>query len=872
MLSYLFKQLFRSLGVFFRTIRAFFTRKLMGAVTCVRRFFNVSRHAARAAAGSFQAAAAAVKKPAKREDYIETRRLFISKSFLVLLAIFLVGLGLLLYFVAWPFVLSRFLTARFYREDQRLPDWSGRVVVYYDEAKRVPMYSGRLTDGVLEGRGSAYDEQGLLCYEGSFSGGAYSGSGRSYENGVLVYEGQFREGVYDGAGSLYEEGALVYQGSFSAGEASGLGVSYLDGEKRYEGSFRAGLPHGEGTEYYPGGGVSYKGSFADGEREGMGTIYYPEGGRSYTGSFSQGLREGEGTAYRPGGQTAYKGGFSQDLYEGQGCLYLEDGGQVEAEFTAGETAGTIRWYRSGKLWYEGGAQGLVPDGFGTIYGEDGRPIYAGELDRGTVDGAWLLERSAGEVREIFGSASITEEDRGDGFWMGNTALGLWVLCGYQSEDSPAQVRQVWFRPGQGKAAALIPWRGQEQADAWAREGGGSPGEGRALPAYLAAPVGAGGGLEPRTYAYQGGYTCALLYAGGESAPAGLSWTGGAGGGTGGAAEGTASRAQERLEALAASLEQMGGGSGGSVDRGDVARLVALMFTAQDAQTLIDALTEYLLYGGILEALETERPLLERQAAGAQAALERGTGGQAAVDSAQEALDGLTRRLAQYETGRKQARETVLELCGLDPADYALGPVLINFDPAELDARALYDAALDYAREVAAGRYEVEVQDLEDRLRETALELGMRYESMLSQRRSLERRIDALEEQTGAYAKGTAGQDSLYSAQCALCECLVELYEETGRFNQLANRLNTLSGGWVSEVYGWLEAPLGEIFQGEIVRGKEAAAALERERAQREEEAARALEEAREALSESPPPEETAESAPPEPADPAQEGE
>ena len=95
-MSYLLRQLFNSFGIFFRTIRAFFTRKLVGIGAYFRRITNFSRHATKVASASFQGAAAAVKKPTRREDYIETRRLFISKSFLILLAVGLVLAVLLL--------------------------------------------------------------------------------------------------------------------------------------------------------------------------------------------------------------------------------------------------------------------------------------------------------------------------------------------------------------------------------------------------------------------------------------------------------------------------------------------------------------------------------------------------------------------------------------------------------------------------------------------------------------------------------------------------------------------------------------------------------------------------------------------------------
>ena len=129
-MNYFFNQITRSVGVFFRTIRAFFVRRLTGITTRLRQMTNISRNATRAANATLQAAAAATNKPTQREDYVETSRLFIAKAFLIRLAILLVVLGLAGYFLVWPFLLSHFLTARFYVQDSRIPDWSGRVIVY----------------------------------------------------------------------------------------------------------------------------------------------------------------------------------------------------------------------------------------------------------------------------------------------------------------------------------------------------------------------------------------------------------------------------------------------------------------------------------------------------------------------------------------------------------------------------------------------------------------------------------------------------------------------------------------------------------------------------------------------------------------------
>ena len=53
-MGYFFSQLTRSIGVFFRTLRAFFVRRLMGVTTFFRRLLNFSRHATKAAASSLQ--------------------------------------------------------------------------------------------------------------------------------------------------------------------------------------------------------------------------------------------------------------------------------------------------------------------------------------------------------------------------------------------------------------------------------------------------------------------------------------------------------------------------------------------------------------------------------------------------------------------------------------------------------------------------------------------------------------------------------------------------------------------------------------------------------------------------------------------------
>ena len=805
MLSYLLRQLINSFGIFFRTIRAFFTRKLMGVWSYLRRITNFSRQATKVANASFQGAAAAVKKPTKREDYIETQRLFISKSFLIMLVVALVVLGLVFYFVAWPFLLSHFFVARFYQGDPDLSDWSGRVIVYYDEEKHNPMYRGTLEEGLLQGKGEEYDLDGLL-----------------------IYQGNFVDGVRSGDGSLYEAGVLVYEGQFSGGLANGMGIAYEDGVK------------------------CYQGAFVDGLYEGTGTAYHPNGRRAYVGSFAAGLYEGEGTEYDETGKLHYKGSFAAGQYDGSGTIYLEDGSYIQSEFTAGESSGSIQWYQKGKLWYDGSADNLTPDGFGTLYSESGKVIYGGEFDRGTVDGAWMLTLTAQELREAFGEAALTETDSSGGFLIENEALGLTALCSYQQEDAEAQAYRLWFAPEEGSLCAkLLPWESGIAGTRWARIDREFVPEESLLKGALLQPDGTvSGDWYQRQYRYED-YVCILLSTQSDTAPVQVCWSRdmSQAGGEPVDPSGSQAQAQERLDELltvldGASVPSGGGQSGGS--KGDAERLLGLALTVQDGEALVDALMDHYIYGEMAACLEANQPLLQQLLADAQTQLQRGEGSQEAVDAAQSDLDSLDRRLAQYRTAQEQAALTVKDLTKLDAADYDLRKVIVSFDPVELNASALCSAASTYALSVAAGRYEVDTAALEREIKSDILELGLSYESVRTARAAAEAAVTQVSKVTQEYAKGTADKAALYAAQCAQNEAAAALYQAVGTFAHQANGLNVLCGGWLAEKYDWMADAFASLFQSEILRGEQAAAQEEADRADREEEAAQEIQDEQQA--------------------------
>ncbi|MBP3485366.1 MAG: hypothetical protein J6J81_00865 [Oscillospiraceae bacterium] len=227
MLSRLFQQLFASAGVVFRTIRAFFTRALSGVIARVKSATSLTRQAAKLAPAMMKTAAAAGKKPSKREDYIETRQMLISKSFLIMAAVVIVVAAALFWFVGRPWLVSRFFTAELWHQDPEAADYSGKVILYYEKEKDTVLFEGRLEEGVIQGRGSAFDENGRPVYAGDYVDGLYHGEGKLYIDGALTYVGSFADGLYEGEGRLYGEGeALVYEGGFSSGLRSGEGTAY----------------------------------------------------------------------------------------------------------------------------------------------------------------------------------------------------------------------------------------------------------------------------------------------------------------------------------------------------------------------------------------------------------------------------------------------------------------------------------------------------------------------------------------------------------------------------------------------------------------------------------------------------------------------
>ncbi len=792
MFNYIWSQLIRSAGVFLRTIRAFFTRQMTGVTSRVRRVTNLSRNATKAATASVQSAVSAAQKPTRREDYVETSRLLISKALLVKLALGVIAAGLIFYFLVWPFILSSFLTAHFVVGDSRILDWTGRVVVYADEDKTLPLYAGRLEDGVLQGRGEEYDENGLLSYEGWFQDGAHSGDGTAYEDGVMVYHGQFADGVYEGTGTAYAGGMMIYEGQFSGGAYEGRGRLYEDGALRYEGSFQSG------------------------EASGDGKLYSASGELSYQGQFSEGLPEGTGTAYDEAGQVLYTGGFSAGVYSGSGTLYLAQGETLDAEFLDGQPQGVVQWEKDGRLYYEGEWRGMQPSGFGILYSQSGAVLYEGQFLSGTLDGSWLLGLTAEELRFALGEDNTRNAAASGGFLIVSDALGLAALCSFQTEEAQSQVYAVYlFQPEEGRIC-LLPGMERVSLPVW-------PEDTESWSGQLPFNPPAGVPVEAGTYSAQvfttGENRTTLLYAGQEEGgcvllswsrleglPAGVEGTsdGGAGG-------------DGRLEEFLAGLDLMETAESGTqatqnpyYGSGAVSEALSACQTPEEAGALIQAMLDYWEQAERQSALEENLARTQTLLKEAQSAQSMGQGDAESLAALEAEETALQAQIELCATERKRAEVQAQGAAGVMPADYALETLLVSFDPAEQDVSQLAQIAAAYAQ--SSGQT-ADADALTVQVKEKLIDLEEAYAGIQTALQVYQDAVASAQTAAGAFSMGSGSKTAWYQALSVQAEARADLCGTLAVFTGRANTLNQTTGGWVSRTFAWYDDILSPLFQG-----------------------------------------------------------
>lgn len=127
------------------------------------------------------------------------------------------------------------------------------------------------------------------------------------------------------------------------------------------------------------GYIAYTGDVKGGYAEGTGELYDKDGDLVYVGDFSKNKYNGSGKTYYKSGQIEYDGEFKDNLFSGSGSLYRE----------------------SGTLNYKGAFSGGYFEGDGELYNAAGTQIFTGTFHRGELDYVQLLNKTAGDITEIY---------------------------------------------------------------------------------------------------------------------------------------------------------------------------------------------------------------------------------------------------------------------------------------------------------------------------------------------------------------------------------------------------------------------------------------------------------------------------------------
>lgn len=239
---------------------------------------------------------------------------------------------------------------------------------------------------IYDGKGSLFDQEGELLFEGEFVNHMKQGNGIMYLKGQLIYQGEFIQNKKQGHGILYKDGHIHYEGHFRNDLMDGYGVLYYEEEvispyqtlraqyphlnqPQYEGDFVHGMKKGKGKQYYPNGFLQYEGDFIWHHMQGAGKLYYPT--KSPT---AEELARGVTTLH-------YEGHFFEDLKHGKGKVYSRDGileaeGQFKEDMMTGQ--GTL-YYANGQASYIGDLVQGKKHGRGDYFNEEGKIIYSGEF-------------------------------------------------------------------------------------------------------------------------------------------------------------------------------------------------------------------------------------------------------------------------------------------------------------------------------------------------------------------------------------------------------------------------------------------------------------------------------------------------------------
>ena len=287
-------------------------------------------------------------------------------------------------------------------------------------------YIGQFKNNLPNGKGTKYNFNGKILYEGNFTNGKFEGDGKYFfENGDF-FIGQYKNGLRNGKGTFYyKNGNIMGKGNFINDLADGQGKYIFEDGNYYEGEWKNGLRNGKGIEYYSNGEIKYEGDYINDKKEGIGKFIF-EDGNYYEGEWKNGLKHGKGIEYYSDGKIMYEGDFINGQREGNGKYIWEDGTYYIGQYKNGLKNGKgIEYYSNGNIWYEGDFVNGLREGKGKYIWED-NTFYKGQFKNGLFDGKGSEYYSNGNIE--FEGDFVSGKKEGFGkciFENGDYYIGEW---------------------------------------------------------------------------------------------------------------------------------------------------------------------------------------------------------------------------------------------------------------------------------------------------------------------------------------------------------------------------------------------------------------------------------------------------------------
>ena len=252
-----------------------------------------------------------------------------------------------------------------------LKDGKGNLIIY--NKLDIKIFEGEYINGLLNGKGKEYYNNGILKYEGEYTNNLRNGKGKGYYlNGTIHFEGEY---LYGKIWNITEYGMNknvinVFK------EGKGYRKQYYQFNNLFcESENISGLKNGKGKEYYNNGKLKFEGEYINGNRNGKGKIYNKNSNLIFEGEFlyNQLIK---GKVYI-NGKLEYEGEYLYNRkYNGKG---YDEKGNIVYELNHGFGKVKEYYFNNDQLYFEGEYKDGKKSGYGKVFYNNGILGYEGEL-------------------------------------------------------------------------------------------------------------------------------------------------------------------------------------------------------------------------------------------------------------------------------------------------------------------------------------------------------------------------------------------------------------------------------------------------------------------------------------------------------------